>query len=163
LVVGIAATFVAVNALEDFAHSMEGIGNGFGRLVESLEVGGTAANSAAYVASQHGEAPDMLGVSALNVALPKYKWVDGATNVPISSLKRPVVGISASGTHIVTAIQLSQGQCSYGVTIILEADPLIAQYHLPGPGTYWSMMPATSECIADQAPSSLWSALTPGS
>jgi len=109
---------------------------GLGQALQAIQSGGTAANSAATVAAS--QPPGALSVSALNAALPRYEWVDGATNVPYSS-KRPIVGMTVSGTHthIETAVRPVRGQCSFGLTITSSTDPLITQDQLQGPGTYF--------------------------
>jgi hypothetical protein len=119
----------------------------------SLEIGGTAADAAATVAAS--QPPGSPNVSTLNAELPKHKWVDGATNVPYSSLTRPIVSVNLLGTDIVTAVQSGQGLCSFGLSIISSSDPLITEDHLSGPGTYYQSV-QTSPRIADQAPMSSW-------
>jgi hypothetical protein len=119
-----------------------------------MEAGGTASNAAASLAAPLP--PGFLSVSTLNAKLPSYQWVDGATNVPYSSSKQPIVGVSAIGTHVVTAVQDTQGICSFGLTITSNADPLIAQDGLSGQGTYYQATNATPQCVANQAPASSW-------
>ena len=84
-------------------------------------------------------------------------------NVPYSS-ERTIVGVAVSGAHIETAVQVLRRWCSYGLTVTSGTDPLIAEDHLPGPGTYYKYVDLTSykyvyhvtQCVADQAPSSGW-------
>jgi hypothetical protein len=162
VVVG-AASYVGVRLWENFTQSFANIGNGIGQAVEkaqqSVESGGTAANAAASVAAS--EPPGPVRVSVLNADLPKYEWVDGSTNVPYSSLRRPIVGVNVVGTAIETAVQPVQGSCSYGLSITSSTDPLIAEDHLPGPGTYYQsayhLSAPASPCIANQSPTSSWS------
>jgi hypothetical protein len=117
--------------------------------------GGAAANAAATVAVS--QPPGSLTVATLNAALPKYHWVDGATNVPTSS-NGTIVGVTLSGTHIETVIQTDPGWCDFGLTITSNADPLIAQDQLLGPGTYYQdlYVPQPLQCATDQAPTSKW-------
>lgn len=117
--------------------------------------GGAAANAAATVASS--QPPGSLTVATLNAALPKYHWVDGSTNVPTSP-NGTIVGVTLSGTHIETVIQTDPGWCDFGLTITSNADPLIAQYQLLGPGTYYQELyqPQPLQCATDQAPTSEW-------
>ncbi len=128
-----------------------GLGD-LGQALRAIQSGGTTADAAATVAaSQSGS----LSVSALNAALPKYQWVDGATNVPYSA-KRPIVGIAANGTHIETAVRPVRGQCSFGLSVTLSNDPVITEDHLPSPGSYYQDVFQSTQCIADQAPTSGW-------
>ena len=76
--------------------------------------------------------------------------------VPYSSLKRPIVGVNIVGTDIETAVQPAPGLCSLGLSVTSSSDPLIAEDHLPGPGTYYQVQ--NVPCIADQAPTSSWMA-----
>jgi hypothetical protein len=155
-----AASYAGVKAWEDFQRSMAnfpfgpGFASGLANLEQQAKSGGTAAISAAFLVAP--QAPGSLSVSVLNVDLPKYQWVDGATNVPYSLAKRPVVGVSASGTHVVTAVQATRGSCSFGLTITSNADPLIAQDGLSGQGTYYQFVYEASQCVADQAPALSW-------
>lgn len=143
-------------AIVGFGNTMSNLDKGFGQVAASIEAGATAANNAAASVGPHG---DSLSASVLNARLPRYQWVDGATNVPVSSAKRYVVGVSASATHIVTAVQIAPGQCSYGLSVTSDADPIITDEHLAwGSGTYYNLYPAP--CVADQAPVSGWTAWT---
>ena len=126
--------------------------------LERMQDGGNAAAAAAWVA---GSQPSALTTSTLNAELPTYTWMDGATNVPLSSAKKPIVGILASGSHIETAVQSVRGGCAYGLTITSTSDPIIAADHVFGPGTYYNVVAPTSQCKADQAPTSGWSSLVP--
>jgi hypothetical protein len=161
-----AASYVGVRAWDDFQRSWAnfpfgpGFASGLANLEQQAKSGGTAAATAAFLAAP--QAPGSLSVSVLNAKLPKYQWVDGATTVPYSSSKQPVVGISASGTHVVTAVQATRGSCSFGLTITSNADPLIAQDGLSGQGTYYQFAYETSHCVADQAPASSWQLWSPG-
>lgn len=151
-----------------FILAARAIGNGFNSLGPAIEQGlraeqlaGTAANDvAAAVGPQFGS----LSPSVLNMKLPKYQWVDGATNVPYSA-KRPIVGMAANGTHIETAVQYMDGFCSFGLTITSSTDPLTTEdhvlglgryYRLVGPGTYYQSLYHSPQCAADQAPTSGW-------
>jgi hypothetical protein len=146
----------------------QALGNGLSSLGRGLEQGlkaeqsaGTAANeAAAAVGPQFGS----LSTSVLNARLPKYQWVDGATNVPYSA-QRPIVGMTANGTHIETAVQGMDGFCSFGLTITSSADPLTTEdhllglgryYRLVGLGTYYQVVYHAPQCAADQAPASGW-------
>jgi hypothetical protein len=163
VVVVAAASYVGVRAWDSwqsFAKIGSGLSTGLANLEQQAKSGGTAAISAAFLAAP--QAPGSLSVSVLNAELRKYQWVDGATNVPYSSSKRPVVGVSATGTHVVTAVQAARGSCSFGLTITSNADPLIAQDGLSGQGTYYQFGYATSQCVADQAPTSSWQLWSPG-
>jgi hypothetical protein len=162
VVVLAAASYVGMRAWDSwqsFAKIGSGFSTGLANLEQQAKSGGTAAISAAFLAAP--QAPGSLSVSVLNAELPKYQWVDGATNVPYSSSKRPIVGVGASGTHVETAVQGTQGFCSFGLTITSSADPLIAQDGLSGQGTYYQMVNETS-CVADQAPTSSWQVWSPG-
>jgi hypothetical protein len=132
------------------------------RAIAEWQSGGTAANAAATVAAP--QPPGSLTVASLNAALPQYQWVDGATNVPYSA-KRPIVSMTASGTHIETAVEDGTGSCSFGLTITSDTDPLTTEdhvagigryYHLVGPGAYWQSVYQPRQCAADQAPASGW-------
>src|ERR1700694_4770328 len=91
-----AASYAGVRLWDNFTQSLgktlDGLGRGLEQLQQSMEIGGTAANAAASVASS--QPPGSLTVASLNAALPKYQWVDGATNVPYSA-KQPIVGMAA--------------------------------------------------------------------
>jgi hypothetical protein len=84
-----------VGVRDAFQRSFGNILSGLGNLQQQMESGGTAANAAAFLAAPLPSG--FLNVSILNAKLPSYQWVDGATNVPYSSSKRPIVGVSASG------------------------------------------------------------------
>jgi hypothetical protein len=155
----VGVTFV-FNWMQSLGDNLNSIGQGFEQLGQSLEIGGTAANAAASVADS--QPPGSLSVSTLDAELPKYDWVDGATNVPHSSLKRPIVGVNIVRTDIETAVQFGRGSCSYGLTIASSSDPLITEDHLPGPGTYYQDVFQTNQCAADHVPTSSWMALSPG-
>ncbi len=154
-----AGSFAVVRSWDGFKQSLANIGSGLANLEKVMESGGTASNAAAFSAAPLP--PGFLSVPILNAKLPSYQWVDGATNVPYSSSKRPIVGVSATGTHVVTAVQATQGFCSFGLTITSNADPLIAQDGLSGEGTYYQFVHETS-CVADQAPTSSWQLWSPG-
>lgn len=126
--------------------------------LERIQDGGNAAHAAASIA---GPQPSVLTTSTLNAELPAYAWIDGATYVPLSSAKKPIVGFLASGSHIETAVQSVRKGCSYGLTVTSATDPIIAADHLFGPGTYYAVVAPTSQCRADQAPTSGWSSLVP--
>jgi hypothetical protein len=155
------ASYVGLRLYDNFTQSLAGIGEGLQGLqqaVQSMQIGGTAANAAANVAAP--QPPSLLSISALNAELPKYEWVDGATNVPYSSSRRPIVGVNVVGTDIETAVQPVQSSCSFGLTVTSSMDPLITADHLPGPGTYFQYE-QTSQCIAVQAPTSSWQTWSP--
>lgn len=155
LPVVVVATFAIATALLWYhpAKQQSGFFGNLGQALEAMQSGGTAASAAATTTAP--QPPGTLSVSILNAALPKYEWVDGAVNAPYSS-KRPVVGMIASGTHIETAVQAVAGSCSYGLSITSTSDPLIAEDHLLGPGTYYEYVYDTPQCAADQAPTSSW-------
>jgi hypothetical protein len=154
-----------------FILAARAIGNGFNSLGLGLEhaltaeqsAGTAATDAAAAVGPQFGS----LSPSMLNMRLPKYQWVDGATNLSYSS-KRPIVGIAANGTHIETAVQYMDGFCSFGLTVTASIDPLTTEdhvlslgryYRLVGPGTYYRSAYHAPQCAADQAPTSGWVSL----
>ena len=69
--------------------------------------------------------------------------------------------MSIVGTDIETAVQTAPGLCSFGLSVTSSSDPLIAEDHLPGPGTYYQIQNApyqvqTAPCVANQAPTSSW-------
>lgn len=159
-------TYTGVRVREGFNQSFAGVGNGIGQAVQrglrEMQSGGTAAKAAATVAAP--QPPGSLTLAGLNAALPEYQWVGGTTNV-LYSANQPIVGITASATHIETAVQNLDGSCSFGLTITSPTDPLTAQdhlaglgkyYHLVGPGTYWQSVYQPPQCAADQAPTSGW-------
>jgi len=161
-----AASYAGVRLWDNFTQSLgktsDGLGRGLEQLEQSMELGGTAADAAASVAAS--QPPGSLNVASLNAALPKYQWVDSAMNVPYSA-KRPILGIAASGTHIETAVQDMDGDCSFGLTITSSTDPLTTEdhllglgryYRLVGPGTYYQSVFLAPQCAADQAPTSGW-------
>jgi len=126
---------------------------GLDQLAKDFQSGGTAAHDAAVA---FGPQVGSLSPSVLATRLPQYQWVDGATNVPYSSAKRYIVGVNASGTHVVTAVKADPDFCSYGLSVTSGADPLVTEDHLPGPGTYFESVSQASQCVADQAPASGW-------
>ena len=152
----VAACFVGVMALFGWvlsvANGINGIGRGLEQLGQSIELGGTAANAAASLAAS--EPPGSLSVSELNTEVPKYAWVDGATPVPTSTLRRPIVGVNIVGTSIATAVQPASGLCSFGLSVTSRSDPVITEDHLSGPGTYYQVQ--NTPCVADEAPVSGW-------
>jgi hypothetical protein len=158
VVVIVAACYVGVMLFFSWTDSvtknLQGIGQGFEQLTQSIEIGGTAADAAASVASS--QPPGSLSVSELNAALPKYEWVVGAANVPYSSPRRPVVGVNIVGSDIETAVQSGRGSCSFGLSVSSKSDPLITEDDLPGPGTYYQAQ--TTQCVAELAPTSGWQA-----
>jgi hypothetical protein len=162
------ASYAGLRVWDDFTQSLGGLFSGLGlnlqQALQEMESGGTAANAAATVAAT--QPPGSLTVASLNAALPKYLWVDGATNVPYSPY-RPVVGVTAGGTHIETAVQDPDGVCSFGLTITSSTDPLTTQdhvlglgryYRFVGPGTYYQSVYDAPQCAADEAPTSGWMA-----
>jgi hypothetical protein len=166
-VVLVAASYEGVRLVDYFPQSrggwFDGFGQGLQRALREWQAGATAANSAATVAAP--QPPGSISVASLNAALPKYQWVDGGTNVPYSA-HRPVVSMTASGTHIETAVEDKDGSCSFGLTITSSTDPLTTEdhvagigryYHLVGPGTYWQSVVQAPRCAADQAPTNGWS------
>jgi hypothetical protein len=86
---------VAVLYVGNSFNSFGSFGQGLEQLGQSVELGGTTADAAASAAAS--QPPGSLSVSELNTELPKYAWVDGATNVPSSSATRYIVG----GTQVV--------------------------------------------------------------
>jgi hypothetical protein len=154
VVVIVAVCSAGVTLVSSWGRSFDlGFGFDLGQLPQVLDIGGTAAGAAAYVAAS--QPSHALSVSALNADLPTYKWVVGATSVPPSSPKGPIVGVNIVGTDIETAVQASPGLCSFGLSVTSSADPLIVEDHLPGPGTY-SQISQRSQCVANQAPTSSW-------
>jgi hypothetical protein len=140
-----------------------GFAQGLQRGLQEMQSGGTAANAAATDAAP--QSFDSLTPARLNVALPKYQWVDGATSVAYSA-KRPTVSLTVSETHIETAVDDQVGDCAFGLVVTSPTDPLTAQdhvaglgkyYHLVGPGTYDQTVYHAAQCAADRAPSSGWS------
>ena len=89
-----AGSFAVVRSRDGFKQSLANLGSGLANLEKVMESGGTASNAAAFSAAPLP--PGFISVSILNAKLPSYQWVDGATNVPYSSSKRPIVGVSAS-------------------------------------------------------------------
>jgi len=158
VVVIVAVCYVGVmivfNWVQSVGKSLSSIGQGFEQMAQVFEIGGTTADAAASVAAS--QPPGSLSAPALDVELPKYQWVDGARAVPSSSLKRSIVGVNIVGTDIETAVQPAPGLCSFGLSVTSSSDPLIAEDHLPGPGTYYQVQ--NVPCIADQAPTSSWMA-----
>jgi hypothetical protein len=147
------------NALtKAFNNSLD---QGMEQALQVNQSAGTAANDAAdALGPQFGS----LTLQLLNTRLPKYQWVDGATNV-LYPAERPIVSMTATGTHIETAIRVGYGFCSFGLTITSNTDPLTTEdhvaglgkyYHLVGPGTYWQTVDQAPQCVADQAPTSGW-------
>ena len=158
VVVIIAVCYVGVtlffNWVQSVANGINGIGQGLEQLAQSMEIGGTTADAAAGVAAS--QPPGSLSVSSLNKELSKYEWVDGKTDVPSSSLKRPIVGVNIVGTSIETAVQPAPGLCSFGLSVTSSNDPLIIEDHVPGPGSYYQDVFQSTQCVADQAPTSSW-------
>lgn len=156
VVVIVAVCYVGVtlsfNWVQSVANSLNGIGQGFEQAAQAMELGGTTADAAARVAAS--QPPGSLSVSELNTELPKYAWVDGATTVPTSRLRRPIVGVNIVGTSIETAVQPAPGLCSFGLSVTSSNDPVIAEDRLPGPGSYYQVQ--NVPCMADQAPTSGW-------
>jgi hypothetical protein len=159
------ATYEVQRRWDNITHSpngwFSGLGPGLQRALHAQEAGGATANAAATVAAT--QPGGSLTLAGLNTRLPKYQWVDDATNVPYSA-KRPIVGIATSGTHIETAVEVD-GLCSFGLTITSSTDPLTDEdhvagigryYHLVGPGTYYQTVYHAPQCAADRAPSSGW-------
>lgn len=167
-VLAMAALVVALAAVAEFfvsgpLHAVGNIGtsinNALVQVAKTDESGGTAANDATVAA---GLQVGSMTAPTLNARLPRYQWVDGATNVPDSSAKRYVVGVVASGAHIVTAVKATLDSCMYGLSVTSGDDPLIIQDHLPGPGTYYEVVWQSPQCVADQPPASGWQAWTSG-
>jgi hypothetical protein len=158
VVVLVAVCYVGVtlffNWVQSVANGLNGIGRGLEQLGQSMEIGGTTADAAASVAAS--QPPGSLSVFELNRELPKYTWVDGATTVPTSRLRRPIVGVNIVGTSIETAVQPASGLCSFGLSVTSSNDPSITEDRLPGPGTYYQGVFHSTQCIADQAPTSGW-------
>src|ERR1700733_2479146 len=123
------------NGVQSVANSLNGIGQGFEQAAQAMELGGTAADAAASVSAS--QPPGSLSVSELNTEQAQYAWVEGATAVATSRLRRPIVGVNIVGTSIETAVQLAPGLCSFGLSVTSSSDTLIAEDHLPGPGTYY--------------------------
>jgi hypothetical protein len=144
------------NWVQSAANGLNGIGQKFEQLAQGLEIGGTTADAAANVAAT--QPAGSISVARLNAILPKYRWVDSTTNVPPSTLKRPIVGVNIVGTDIETAVQIAPRWCSYGLSVTSSSDPLIAADHLPTPGTYYQNDFNTTQCVADQPPASSWTA-----
>lgn len=151
----------SISAARAMGNAFISLGPAIEQALRAEQSAGTAASdAAAAVGPQFGS----LSPSVLNMSVPKYQWVDGATNVPHSA-KRPIVGMAANGTHIETAVQYMDGFCSFGLTITSSTDPLTTEdhvlglgryYRLVGPGTYYQSVYRAPQCAADQAPTSGW-------
>ncbi len=128
---------------------------GLDQATKDFQSGGTAAHDAAVA---FGPQVGSLSPSILATSLPQYQWVDGATNVPYSSAKRYIVGVNASGTHVVTAVQADPDSCMYGLSVTSGADPVITEDDLAGPGTYFQTVGQAPRCVANRAPTSGWQA-----
>ncbi len=152
VIVIVAVCSAGVTLVSNWGQSFD-FGFDLEQLPQMFEIGGTAADAAAFVAAS--QPSGSLSVSALNAELPTYEWVAGATSVPPSSLKRPIVAVIIAGTDIETVVQPSPGFCSFGLSVTSRADPLIVEDHLPDPGTYYQISHRT-QCAADQPPTSSW-------
>lgn len=159
-------SYEGVRRWEHFTQSngfFSGFGQGLQRAIQGMQSGGNAANAAATVAAP--KSPGSLTPASLNLAVPKYQWVDASSNVT-SAAKRPIVSILVGGTHVETAVEDQAGDCSFGLVISSPTDPLTAvdhvagigiYYHLVRPGTYYQSVYDAPRCAADQAPTSGWS------
>ena len=129
---------------------------------QAFDSAGSASQSAARVAGKHGVAMGALTTAQLNAQVPQYKWVSGATTVPASVGKKLAVGIDPADDHVVTAVQLgkyapNESLCAFGLSVASAGDPIVAQDHLPGAGSYVLLPPvSTTECRADNAPTTGW-------
>jgi hypothetical protein len=115
--------------VQSFDLSFGDIGQGFEQMAEAIEMGGTAANAAAYVGAS--QPTGSLSVSALNAELTGYEWVPGTANVTSSSSHRPIVGVNFVGSDVETVVHFAPGLCSFGLSVTSTEDPLIVQDHLP--------------------------------
>jgi hypothetical protein len=140
--------------VQSVGEGLSGIGKGFEQLGQALGISGTAADAAARVTAS--QPPGSVNVSVLNADLPEFQWLYGTMSVPSSSLRHPIVGVNIVGTDVETAVRLSGGLCSLGLSVTSPTDTLIAEDHLPGPGTYYQLVPQRAQCVAGQPPASSW-------
>ena len=122
-------------------------------------IANTAAASAASAVERlaaRNEVPlRSLSTTYLNAHLPAVTWVDSSAEAPYASAGKRIVGIKVSDGHIVTAVQVYQGQCNFGLVVTSPSDPIILTDHLGGPGTFgWNVESSTPHCGVVSAPTS---------
>jgi hypothetical protein len=154
IVVAIAAgliCLVVVGSLYLVRSFGNAIGRGFSGLGEVAAANAALANDVARA----NHIPDGgLTPALLNAQRPDVKWWPGGESVPTSN-DQTYVSVSAQDDHVVTAVNL--GFCEYGIAVAAQNDPIIADYHLPGVGTYLIDSPQpTNTCSASSAPGSGW-------
>jgi hypothetical protein len=158
-VVGIATTVLVVVALLLWFFSIKpGLAN-FGAGLERLATVTEAGPTGAFVATSQARA---MGIPVGQVTAPElsgadshFRWVAGtATSTLATGSKQSPwkASVSASGQHLVAAVQSLQGLCSFGLDVTSASDPIVAADHLPGPGLYQAFLPYHTGHTDDQVP-----------
>jgi hypothetical protein len=130
--------------------------NGIGQGVSNTQTGWAArfASQAADRAAAHGEPEAAMTPQLLNEwrGSPSVTWVSADVAVPDPG-DGNVVSISVGRAHVLTAARLLT--CSLGLSVSSSTDPIVAEYHLSGVGTYQAQNLGQS-CSASAAPRSGW-------
>jgi hypothetical protein len=75
------------------------------------------------------------------------------------------VSLDIEGSHVVTAVQVLAGICSYGLAVQSQNDPIVASDDLSGAGVFYAFIPlnsfSQSTCSAATAPKSEWITASP--
>lgn len=142
------------------------LGQAVGGSVASFVVdsGALAADSAATVALNQKLSYESLTLTTLNESQPNYHWVANTIPVTVSTGSRTMVGVDASGNHVITVSQPVAGMCSFGLVVSSPSDPIIRMDELYGPGIYG--MESTADfggCRALDAPHVGWVAISKAS
>lgn len=151
----IAIALVVVGSLS-WVH---GFGRAVGRAVATALTEGAAgyASRAEQVATDHRIPMSALTPALLNRDAPTVRWVPADASTVSSGITGPAASIATGPNHALVAAQLAS--CDYGLVVTTASDPIIAENHLPGVGTYYVVGSDTtpgSSCSATAAPSVGW-------
>jgi hypothetical protein len=113
----------------------------------------SAASAAVLQASSDGVPLSALSTSLLGTQLSEVTWAGALSESAYTKTGKRMVAIGVQNGHVITAVQLFPGQCSFGLVVTSPSDPIIAADHLGGPGVFGSTAgSATTRCGVASAP-----------
>ncbi|MGH9017057.1 MAG: hypothetical protein ACRDY1_04840 [Acidimicrobiales bacterium] len=153
LALGALMIWAVTSSLNDLGGAV-----GKGMAAAITDSGASDASEAATLAQK--DSPSALAdvpLAQLQEQAPSQRWLSG-TAVSTSDQQ---VSVILWGDHVTTAVDPlgAAGLCSYGLSVVSAADPILALYGLPGPGAYTNFS-GVGPCEAGLAPASGWTSVS---
>lgn len=142
------------------------LGRAVGRAVGDMaSQGAYEASSAASVARSQGVTYGDVTLQELQARYPKDHWLAATTPSRPTNGTFLNVSIEMSEDHIITAVNMGGGVCSWGLDVQASNDPIVVADGLPGAGVFATYVvstnPSASVCDAASAPTSRWFRASP--